>query len=134
MLGCQEIFGEDDAFWIDGIEVEKRFYDLVSADLLAAINQYRFDFQTETFVARPAITATPNKLQMTADGIDTFVLTGLPIGCKITISDTNAETDDIVETVGEDGEIGFPTAIPDTYQVTAELWPYQSKTWEVTAI
>jgi hypothetical protein len=124
IFGYQKIESIDDAFWIDGIEVEQEFYDLVAADLWLAINTYYFDFVTETFIARPEMGVTPNKLTIFADGEDLFILTGLPTPCTVTVDNTY-EIDD--------GEFGFPTTIPGTYKVKVESFPYITKEWEVVA-
>jgi hypothetical protein len=122
---CQQIYANDDAFWVDGIEVEQWFYDLVVVDLWQAINTYYFDFYTETFVARPEMGVTPNKLTIFADGEDLFILTGLPTPCTVTVDNNTYEIDD--------GEFGFPTTIPGTYKVKVESFPYITKEWEVVA-
>lgn len=79
-----------------------------------------------TIRLRPEMTATPNKLTITADGTDTFILTGLPIPCTVTVDDATYEVND--------GEFGFPTTLPGTYIVKAIAFPYVEKTWEVIAV
>lgn len=87
-----------------------------------------------TVRVRPEITATANKPEIQANGIDLFILTGLPVDCKIIISDTDIVTEDIIAIVREDQEISFPTNIPGSYKIKAELFPYITKEWEITAI
>ena len=77
------------------------------------------------YVARPEITATPNKLTITANGSDQFILTGLPEPCTVKVESATFTV--------TDGEFGFTTILAGEYTVTAEQFPYITKTWEVTA-
>ena len=128
--GC--IYGEmkieavDDALWVDGIVVDETFYQEVAADLWLAINTWYFDFQTETFINRPPITAEPNKLTLAADGIDSIVIAGLPIPCTVIVDEQEFEV--------EDGGFEFAVDFPGTYQITLTMFPYIDKTFEVIAI
>ena len=75
---------------------------------------------------RPTINTTPAKLTLAADGVDSAVLTNLPIPCQIAVDDTEYTVDD--------GVFEFATLTQGTYQVTAKQFPYVSKTWEVEAV
>jgi len=85
------------------------------------------DLATMTITPRPEITATINKSTITADNTDTFVLSGLPLSCQVSVEDVGVFSVD-------DGEFGFATPLPGNYKVTVEQFPFMSKTWEVIAI
>lgn len=93
---------------VTGIDGSAHYYDLVSS-----------------FLDRPEITATPNKLTILANGSDQFILTGLPEPCTVTVESATFTV--------TDGEFGFTTILAGAYTVTAEQFPYITKTWEVTA-
>lgn len=74
---------------------------------------------------RPDNNATISKTTMQADGVDAVVISGLPAGCIVSCSCTGYTV--------EDGEFEFAVTAPGVYTITAELFPYKLKTWEVTA-
>jgi hypothetical protein len=134
IFGYQEIEANDDAFWVDGIEVEQWFYDLVVADLRHAINTYYFDFIAETFVARPEMEADHSQSEISeqpsiaADGIDLVIFEPLPIHCVVKIDNQEFILDDPADPVFE-----FSTPVAGTYIITAEKFPYKLKSWTVEA-
>lgn len=98
------------------------------AEDLLNISDYYFDM-INTKRVRPDMPGSENSTKIRAN--NPFIITGLPVDCVITITDTDIETDDIIITAGEDQEVGFTTAVPGKYTVTARLFPYKDKTWEV---
>jgi hypothetical protein len=81
-----------------------------------------------TVLPRPEITAEPNKLIISADGVDLFILENLPVPCTVTVDDTPFNVTDT------NGEFGFPTTIQGNYMVKVEKFPYLPKEWEVRAV
>lgn len=81
-----------------------------------------------TWVIRPEMPGVANTERISADGTELFILSGLPVGCNITVND-----EDITAVVGDDQEFGFPTIFSGDYTVTAVLFPYITRSWRVTA-
>jgi hypothetical protein len=78
---------------------------------------------------RQAQGTTLNKLTLTADAIDTITLTNAPSG---TFTATNTATRETV-TGPISGTDTFSTAIPGTYKIKIESWPYLDFEAEVVA-
>jgi hypothetical protein len=135
IFGYQKIESIDDAFWIDGIEVEQEFYDLVAADLWLAINTYYFDFVTETFIARPEMEADHSQSEVSeypsidADSLDSVTFEPLPVPCVVKVDDQEFILDDPNDPIFE-----FSTPVAGTYIITAEQFPYKPKSWTVEAV
>jgi hypothetical protein len=80
---------------------------------------------TPTITARSAITATLDKTSITADGVDTATLSGLPTTCTLNIDgDTVAITD---------GTLAFTATDPGPYTITIDEVDSLLTRWEVTA-
>jgi hypothetical protein len=124
--GCQQIYADNDAFWVDGIVVPEDFYTTVVADLMQAANTLYFDFQSEQFIDRPLITSEPNKLTLSADSVDSVIFAGLPLPCTVKVNETAYEVND--------GEFEFTTDTTGVYTVTVEQFPYITKSWEIEAV
>jgi len=88
---------------------------------------YYINTTDQSIQPRVNIPGIPNQLTILANSPDMFVLTGLPIPCVVKVEDAG-------EYSITDGEFGFSTPLPGIYKVTAERFPYLSKTWEVVAI
>lgn len=133
IFGVREIMSDaplDD----DSVTTNQSLITEIQADPMRVYLTKYYDHEEKTVKQRPIIMSEPNKPEINADGIDLFILTGLPIGCKIIISDTDIITEDIIAIVGDDGEISFPTNIPGSYKIKAELFPYITKEWGIVAI
>jgi hypothetical protein len=61
-----------------------------------------------------------NKLTLTANGIDSIIITGAPIG---TFTATNINTNETV-TGPISGTDTFTTTVPGTINIKIESWPY----------
>ena len=62
---------------------------------------------------------------ITADDIDTYRISDLPIPCIVNVDDQPYEIDD--------GEFEFSTSMPGTYVIDINHWPYMPFRAEVTA-
>jgi len=67
-----------------------------------------------------------DKTTLTADGIDTCVLSELVSECKVSV--------DKIDYIVTDGVFEFSTDLPGVYKIRVEAFPYLPKEWEVTAI
>jgi hypothetical protein len=134
IFGCQKIESMDDAFWVDGIEVDEAFFQIVSSDLWQAINTYYFDFVSETFIARPEMEADHSQSEISeqpsidADSLDSVTFEPLPVPCVVKIDNQEFILDDPADPVFE-----FSTPVAGTYIITAEKFPYKLKSWTVEA-
>lgn len=120
-------------FMFEVISANFQDYDIIEGADLLDPNIYYYN-GINTIIIRPEFTATYNKLEIQANGTDLFILSGLPIGCVVTIKDNDLITEDIQAIIDQDGEISFPTVITGKYKVTAKLFPYITKEWELIAI
>lgn len=76
---------------------------------------------------RPALTVAQNKTQITANGLDEWIVTGVPVGALVTWPDG------VVTTV-DDGEIVFTVDVVGTYNFTVNAFPYLVEEVSVEAV
>lgn len=129
IYGEAKIEADDDAFWVDGIEVDEVFHQEVSADLERAIATWYFDFDAEIFVLRPLVTTDPVSLELSISSGDLLTILDLPVPCVIKVDDQEFAMSDPEDTTFE-----LVLDFPGTYALKVESWPYQNKSWEVTAV
>ena len=77
-------------------------------------------------VQRPAQATQQNKTEVTANGTDLLVLSGLPVPCVVNIG---AEQYNV-----PDGILEWATLMPGARQITVQVFPYLDWTSEVTAV
>ena len=85
---------------------------------------YYYDL-ANSLVPRPEITAALNKASMFADGLDSIIISGLPVPCELEIEEVTYDV--------PDGDFEFTTTLAGTYTIIARSFPYLEKSWEVTA-
>jgi hypothetical protein len=122
--GYQKIFAEEESFLVDGIEVNELFFNEVSRDLSAAINNWRF--YSGRFIRRPNMSCVFSKKTISADGTDTITITNIPAPAIIIIDEQAEET--------SMGELTFTVDLPGTYIIKIECFPYITKEYTVTAV
>jgi len=79
-----------------------------------------------TACPRPIINTDVSKNVLSADGIDSVVISSLPWPCTVTVDNISYSVQDSI--------FEFTTNLPGTYKVRVEAFPYLPKEWEVTAI
>jgi hypothetical protein len=127
IIGIQEIYDYGStAAGIEGYVVEDEILGAYLRDNFESfISSYYYDIENDLLLERPAITATPDKTSMLADGVDTVTITGLPVPCTIVIDETSYEV--------PDGSFAFSTTLAGTYIISIDNFPYLPISWEVTA-
>jgi len=75
---------------------------------------------------RPPIPSTISALTLSADSIDSIIISSLPNPCSVTVDGTTYEV--------TDGSFEFSTTMPGAYSIVVESFPYKPTTFEVTAI
>lgn len=83
------------------------------------------DINTGLILPLLGMNVVASEIPIASDGMDPFVLSGLPIPCTVVVDEQEFEIDD--------GEFSFSTPLPGIYQVTVKAFPYLEKTWEVVA-
>jgi hypothetical protein len=83
-----------------------------------------------TICPRPNMPVTVSKTEIAADGEDIALLSGLPMPCRVRVA--TADHSDVINVA--DGSCEITAAVPDTYNVTVEAWPYRDFTVSITAI
>lgn len=79
-------------------------------------------FRDGEVVRRPIIDAAPSKLQISADGVDTSVIDGLPRPCEVVV---NGEAYTI-----DDGRLDLTSDMPADYEIRIDHWPFMP--WSAT--
>ena len=95
-------------------------------DLTSYQAENYYDYTTETFLERPASTASISKTTITADATDSVMISGIPADGTLLI-------DNVEYPVEEDGTQEFGTGLLGVYKVSVIAFPYLDATWEVTA-
>lgn len=76
---------------------------------------------------RPPLSLVANKTTINADGLDEWIITGVPIGASVTWPDG------VVTTV-DDGEIVFTVDVVGTYKFIVNAFPYLVEEVSVEAV
>lgn len=77
-------------------------------------------------VAKEPLPATVDKTTLAANGIEAVTISNLPAPARVQVDQAVYEV--------TDGIFEFTIALPGTYKVRAESFPYLPKEWEITAI
>ena len=90
---------------------------------------WRDDAPPAPLLDRPALPASFDRTEISADGQDEARLIGLPVPCDVTIEGPDGRE---LVTV-EDGEIVLTADVAATYRISAACWPYLPWSAEVIA-
>jgi hypothetical protein len=118
---------EAEAYTIPGIIIEDtELAEWMLVDAGRTYDTYYYDYTSTTITPRPTMAATANKLTITADGVDTCIISSLPNPCSVTVDDATYEV--------IDGSFEFSTLLAGEYVVKLESFPYKPKEFLVTAV
>jgi len=81
-----------------------------------------------SLTARPTMPASIDQATISADGVDSSTISGLPVGAEISVNSI------IIGVVDESGSFTFTTDAPGAYAVRVSLFPWRDHEGTINAI
>ena len=110
--------------WLQAFQASESV--LEHTDLVAFGTHYVDVYDYFAIKKCPTFNESTNKLTMVSDGVDSIIISGIPIGTVVSVDGENYVVDD--------GIIKLTVKFPGVYKVKLSGFPYLDKIIEVTAI